>query len=508
MPLPTELVDKDRKRIADDYVMWIRLRNPDAKTGPGEGAWVDGHCIADQIVMLNANARILSGRATLAGKTGPQLDEFGATINVPRGAKAGASGFVIIQAGVSGTTIISGDELYCSTNGLSYYAKRTKALDDGDQIDVQCVESGPNTNLDAGETLTWSAPRPGCYATSTVFEKPDGTGLSGGRDVEADDDYRRRLALAISNPAAAGNDAEVQRLAEDIDGSYVLARYGSELGGHGVPVEKAYTYPALLGPGTIGLAFTLKPESATGSRVATAEQMTSVYQHVTQWLPSDDGVIPLSVIEEGFDIVVRVKWASSGWEDTVAWPPYMAEGSHYCVMASTNATAFSVGCADAVYTSRAAPQIGDAFAVFDPDYGVFRRKAVATVTGTGPWAIVCDTAAEASDVTFKPSVGARVSPWSDSLDSIASCLTAAVAGFGPGEATSLDPGDGRRMLRSPGISPTSYPIGMTSRALADIADLTAVSRFSVIVGEDTEASDGDASTVNLLELADIGVLPL
>jgi hypothetical protein len=506
--LPTELVTKDRDRWRDDYLKWYRLRNPLAKVGPGEMAYIDASCLADQLVVQSANALILAGRTSLANRTGDQLDEYGAVVGRTRAAATGASGYVVVSCGTSGTTIVEGDELTSTTKQTVYAAKRTKACVDGDTIDVECTETGPGTNLDPGEELTWSAPRPGCYADAVVYELPNGNGLTGGREVEGDDDYRDALQIVTSNPAAAGNDAEVQRLAEDADGTYVRARYGSTQGGHGVSVEKAFTYPALLGPGSIGLAFVMKPQTATGSRIPSAEQMTDVYQHVTQWLPHDDGVIEIAIVEEDLDVAFRVKWASDGWEDSVPWPPYVAEASHYCVTARTSATSMTIGTADGVYTGRTAPQVGDIFAVFDSEFGLFRRKAVGAVSGSGPWLVTCDTAAEASDVSFTPPVGARVSPWAGALAGLAEIMVAHVASMGPGEASAYDPGDGRRMLRSPGAGAGLWPSVMTSRPLADIAELPTVSRVEFILGDDAEVTVGDAAAVNIFTLADIGVHPL
>lgn len=502
-----EIIVKTRDQWRDDYLKWIRLRNPLAKTGPGESYWLMASSTADQLAVMSANALVLSGRAGLGNMTGQQLDDYGDPIGLPRGAAGGASGWVEIQAGVSGTTIQEDDEAVNDATQLIYRAKRTATLADGDQIDVQCTETGPETNVDAGTVLTWTSPRPGCYASCTVAEQTDGSGLSGGRDRQGDDDYREALRRANSNPAALGNDAEIQRLAMDSNGEYVRMRYGSTEGGHGVAVEQAFTYPAFLGPGTTGLTFTLKPQTATGQRAPNSSQLTAVLQHVDQWLSADEGVVAVPIVEDDVDVGFRVSWAQNGWANPTPWPPYMAEGSHYIVGIVVSSSEFFLNTYDSVYTGgdRVAPQAGDVIAVFDADAGVFRRKAIQSISGTGPYHAICETAANATDVSYIPSPGQRVSPWADGLDGIAQAVAEYVAATGPGQIDNNLPGDGRRKARSPLATPRAWPHYMDAQLQGTLSNSTDVSRISWVLGSDDSLSVGDGSLVYLYNLNDIGV---
>ena len=123
-------------------------------------------------------------------------------------------------------------------------------------------------------------------------------------------------------------------------------------------------------------------------------QLAALEAHLLGSLPADDGIFVTSLDEVGVDFALSVDWRkeAKGWTDTIPWPA--AYTPSVAISAATDATTFSVS------GGTTAPQIGNTIAVYDETTRTFYRKTILTVTGTGPWALTCDTAANASDTTF------------------------------------------------------------------------------------------------------------
>ena len=498
-----ELTVKTRDQWSNDYLRFVRMRNPNAKTGPDEYYSIQAQNFADLLLAMSSDARVIAGRISLQDRTGNQLDEVGRPvaeggIGVPRPGAAGASGALVLSSTASGADIVNAATLK-SPNGVSYHVVITPSpshLVDGQNFAVVCDETGPQTNLVAGVKLTWDSPPAGCFATATVFAQTDGSGLSGGSDIMGDDDYRNLLADAIANPAASANDAELQRLIQDS-------------AGHGVAVEKAFTYPALLGFGISGFTFTLRGSDDLDSRAPSSAQLNTVAAYVEANLPVTDGLVKLPITEDPMTVVLRIRWVENGWTNAVQWPPYMATASRYVVSAVTSESVFTVACADATYSGRAAPQVGQAIGLFDLSDGKFKRKTVLTVGGAGPWAITCDTTTTgASDIGYLPVVTQRVSPWSDSLADVATAVKNHINKMGPGECTVNLPEDGKRMARSPVSKPTQWPNEMDSKLLNAITDLANVQRATHEDSSDYITPTGSAALVYMASIGDIAAYPL
>src|SRR5678816_4678655 len=265
--LPDELIVLTRDQYVARYLRSIQLRDPEASIAQDSQPWLDATGIADQLVVQSQNARLIGRTIPLSDVSGKRLDQRLDEKGLPqRFPEVGSSGFVTVSTSATGTDLLSGDELTDSSQ-LRFQCIASGHYADGAQVPIAGISTGPTTNLDAGALLTWSAPRPGCFPVATVVEQTDGTGLSGGRLDESDDEVRLRISDAMANPAAAGNDAAYQRAVENSLG-------------HGVSVQKAFTYPACLGPGTIGVAFTLKPANLGSSRIPNAAQTAQVREFV------------------------------------------------------------------------------------------------------------------------------------------------------------------------------------------------------------------------------------
>lgn len=505
-PLPDQIVVRNRTEWREAYLRSYRLRDTDADTREDTQPWVDASALADQLAILSENARQIGRKIPLSELSEEQLDQRLEELGLPqRFPDLGASGFVIAHTGLTGSHIFSGDELTEPDSGLHFQCITTDDYSDGDYVPVAAIDTGPSTNLAAGVQLVWSGSRPGLFPDATIAEQTDGDGLSGGRLAESGDEVRLRISDTLADPAASGNDAGYRR-------------HMSNSRGHGVPVQQPFTYSCILGPGTIGGAFTLKPSRPGASRVPNATQVQQVRDYIRGQMPIDDGYLDVMLIAQPVDIVIDVDWAegAAGWTDAVGarWPERRPTGAGAVVVtAATDATHFTLATDNASYSGVTGPVAGQTLGFFDSnaETGIWRRKKILNVSGSGPWVITCDTANASSDTSLTPAVGARVSPWSDSLNTTVAPLVAHFETLGPGEqrATFFDPG--LREKRSP-ASPRSWPSNITNRLageLLNVAKVPSIGDAVVREGLGVTATVGTPGAISYLpELGDVAIFPL
>jgi uncharacterized phage protein gp47/JayE len=516
--LPGDFVTINRDEIAENYRRDVRIRNPNALTGPGTQPDLDARTFADGQVPLYNDATLIANAINEDEATGEGLERVATRLGLgdsPRTAAVGATGFVTVDAAISGGNILAGDQLTEPNSGLKYECTLTKLYADGEQAPIKGTDTGPLTNQDVGVVLQWDNPRPGIGPNATVATDSQGEGLTGGSDEETDAQLRNRIKDRRANPAASGNDAEIQDLAED-----KLT---------GVAVEKAFTYPAILGPGSTGLTFTVRPAGLGRDRKPSAAQLTAVESYVIGQLPADDSVFMLAMLQQLVDIVLSVEFAAgaAGFTDDPTWPPYQASlagPGAVIISAATDALNFTIATDDADYTGMAQPIIGQALAVWDTttDPPAFRKKVIQSFTGTGAWVVVVEDANAASDTTYVPVVGQRVMPWSDSLEDLVDPVLRYFDALGPGENTSVTFRDGRRQRRTPRPTQLLYPNEITNNLIATafgtdengnpyptLLELDSVLDAVITEGLGTTTTVGTpAVSVNLIELDDLAVFPL
>ena len=463
MPVATtnQLIVKTRDEWIALYLRSIKVRNPQESIEPNSPAWIRACAIADCLVMQSATAQATAAGVLIKNQNEDQLVATGEILGIDWPAAVGASGNVIASTGTLGSTILAGDEIVNLTTKVRYHVTTTALYNNGDPIPVIGTDTGPLTNVDPGVPLTWSAPRPGCLSTALVQEL-DGEGLSGGSDKASADEYRKILAYALANESASGNEATLIKLAENSRA-------------HGVSVQKAFVYPSINGPGTVGLCFAIKPKNSQSSRIPNGTQMAAVLGYVTQWLPGDDDVFMLPLVAAPLSFVWRVKWSASdaGWADAYPWPQYIYSDSHI-ITGATDASHFFIGTLSGSYSGVAAPTAGKTIAIFSASTGTFYRKKIFSAGGGGPWTIVCDTTAAQSDTSYTPSVNDVVSPWADSLPVVEQTVADYIGAMGPGQQVSSDPGDGRRMMRMPTPTSSIYPIQVSSLVVSRMLDNSAI----------------------------------
>ncbi len=465
---PGEIAVKTRDQFRDDYLRDYSLRVPTADVGPGTQPFVDASTFADGAMIL-ANDAIVIGRGTNTRTSGGVwLKTIGESEGVFERPAVGSSGAVAIVTSTGGGTILYGTELLEKNSGLRFKTISPSALYvDGDEVEVAGVDTGPGTNFRAGTILLFQAPPPGVSINTVVVLQNDGSGLSGGRDADSDELYRLLIEARRANPPASGNDAEYARVIESTPG---------------ISVEKAFTFPAILSPGTTCFCFTKRPAKAGNSRIPNPTEIATVYDYLIGHMPADDSIFACTLTAQPVTAALRVTWAPGAlaWYDVDPWPSYLV-GDMVVVDAAVTPTPTTFRLTTA--TSTTTPLVGQTIGFYDASVQLFQRKRIGTVSVVSAglsWDITADTSNAASDTSYTPFVGQVVSPYSGSLDALVPAIISYFDGLGPGEQVATFPDPGRRQRRQPS-SPTTWPSTINSKLIAPILAVTAIENATVLL---------------------------
>lgn len=460
--IPQTFPERDRDDLRADYLRDVSFYSNGAQAvSEGSQPWIDGSVLADQLVPVYLRVRDSGENLVLTRATGNAAEQWAASRGLPRRLPAtGGQGFVQIAASVGGTTIFAGDEIKDTATGLRFTCSATGTYADEALVPIAGRDVGPATNLAPGTVLTWTAPRPGCASTAPVWEDAAGNGLIGGRNQETDGEIIQRVIDAGAEPAAAGNSAHYVEQVRDTPG---------------LAVQQAFVHPAILGPGTTGIVFTLAPAAPGGDRIPSVAQLGQVEAWLQSQVPHDDQFFLCTLTSSPVDVVLEASWQTGAddWVDVVPWPPYYAGSSAITVTAATSATAFTLGRASGNYAGAVAPLVGQTIAFFDAAARAFVRKRIASFTGTGPWVITVEPTNDVSDLTYVPTVGQRAMPWSASLELTLPPILEAFDKLGPGEqvASFFDAGTRQRRFPAP---PKDWPSTLGARLINGVQDLDSV----------------------------------
>lgn len=493
--LPGTLLVPLRTDTRELYLRSFRVRNPNAKTTENTFPWIDASCQADTLQLVFRDAVVVNNGVGLSTSTFDALDRRLADIGLTRLPAIGASGYVTASASVGGTTIFLGDEAKQDSTGLRFKCTATALYQNGDPIPMTGIDVGEQTNVDGGELLTWTTPRPGSGPTAEVITGADGvSGLTGGHGVESDEEAIARAINLKANPPASGNDAEYQA-----DGAETP----------GVGVQQIFTFPCILGPGTIGFTLTVRPSKPGASRIPSGAQISAVLAYLTGLNAGSDEIFPCTITGQPADVALKVTWATGApnWNDTTPWPTYYANpGQAVIVQSATDSVTFILRTQNGSYVGITSPVAGQVVGFYDQVGQAFRRKQILTVAGAGPWTITCDTSNAASDTGYTPQIGQRACPWSNSLDEVVPAVISYFDGLGPGEQVAVFFDAGQRQHRSP-PSPGIYPHQISNRMTIPVLSLAAIQ--DVIVVEPTVPTSTAVGTPGVLSyLITLGFLAI
>lgn len=451
-----KLITKTRDQIRDEYLRDYKLRQPLADTAPGTLPHLLGTNTADSLLPMYANVPTLGDATTFLNAKGSLLDLWGSIMGRDRRPDVGAIGYVTVKTSSGGSNVVAGDVIKETKRNLRFRVLVTAAVSDGEQVGIVGIDTGPATNLDPGTEMTWLSPRAGMASTATVFENADGSGLTGGALAESDEQYQAALLELSRNPPAMGNESQVIAEALKIQG---------------IAIQAVFVFPAVKGPGTKSIAFTMRPSTPGGSRLPNSAQLGYVESVLKSVYPFDDGFAMVTIAEQGVDVVLRAtfKEAAASFVDQSPWPEYVAAPIAVTNAVAITATSFRVTTASAI----TAPSVGKTIALYNSASATFVAKRILTVSAAGAntWDLTFETTLPTSDTSFIPANGAIVSPWAASMQDLVLPVLNYFDAQGPGEMFASFSDPGRRQRRFPEPGPESWPSKIENRMLDQLFSL-------------------------------------
>lgn len=217
-------------RVADD----VSSRTSD-KVYPAAGSVADvfAHAIGGASHLLHAHLDWGIKQMLPSTASGEQLEEH-ARIWLSKGRKpaAAATGAVVIR-GSNGTALPQG-LLLARNDGVQFALAADYRISGGSvEAEVKAVAAGIDGNTEAGTILTMVSPLVGVESQASVGS----SGISGGSEIESDEELRSRIIARIQQPPHGGADGDYVNWALEVPG-----------------VTRAWALPLKNGLGTVTVA--------------------------------------------------------------------------------------------------------------------------------------------------------------------------------------------------------------------------------------------------------------
>jgi hypothetical protein len=177
-----------------------------------------------------------------------------------------STGSIVLASTITTKVGIPSGAQLIDANGLTYQVLVGGQFLNGATIDIESVDTGESTNLDAGAVLRWTAPPEFVQPTALVGSG----GLTGGVDKETEEGLRGRLLDRYRNPPNGVNSAALNIAVEASSSA----------------VQKCFAFPACNGPSTVHLAAVGAPSATNKSRIVNPIVMS------TKVVPGGVGAVP------------------------------------------------------------------------------------------------------------------------------------------------------------------------------------------------------------------------
>lgn len=184
--------------------------------------------------------------------------------------------------GTNGQTILTGS-LWLGRNAIEYETLEDATIASGIAvIPVRAKTAGTIGNLAAGEILTIVSPQIGIDSEGTVGEN----GITGGIDIESDEELRARLVERIQNPPQGGAKSDYIIWAKEISG-----------------VTRAWCYPMLAGAGTVSVTFVLDNSE---NIIPDSDKITEVYDYLETKRPATAELFVFALTEVTINFTIKL----------------------------------------------------------------------------------------------------------------------------------------------------------------------------------------------------------
>src|ERR1043165_3545675 len=161
---------KTRDQVRDEWLKSFKLRQPAADTTTKSFPYILGSNHADGLMPIYAAMPKVADATSPLTARGEDLDREAVSRGRPRRPAVGAAGFVTVSTGAGGSSVVENDELKHLASGLRFRVIASDGVDNGDEIAIVGISTGPGTILAAGTKLRWTSPRPGMNDDCVVFE--------------------------------------------------------------------------------------------------------------------------------------------------------------------------------------------------------------------------------------------------------------------------------------------------------------------------------------------------
>jgi uncharacterized phage protein gp47/JayE len=450
MPNLNTFVIKTAEEIRDDYLRTVKeglinLGIPNPNVSEGTLDYLRGTALGEFGGLIYQMIQIKSDAQMPDTAQGDDLIRIAKIYNLDLRAAGGSSGTIILDASVAVPILIPTGAQLVDPSGLSYKVSIGGPYSNDDEIPIEAIDTGSNTNLATGTTLKWVSPPPFVNKTTVVSIG----GLTGGVDAETFEGLRTRILEKLRNPPGGGNFSQLNEAAENST----------------VAVQKSFCYPAANGPATVHVAVTTAPTETNKERDLDITTLnTKVSPTVQSVVPQYFELLVTTVQNQQVDAAIGLSipsaltasppGAGGGWVDGKPFPIKVSAGRSQ-VTAITNTTTFTIDC-------DLNPAIGDSICWISPQDWSLNRAIVLSFSGSAPSVTIT------IDTPFVGiAVGNFIFPDAENMDDYVVTLLNMFANLGPGQKTT-----------SPGLLPRAYRRPLVSESWASDLNLQTLSILS------------------------------
>lgn len=452
MPALLTFYVKDALTSRDDMcrtmrhgLMRIGVANPNV--GPKSEWFVLFTAVGNELAVIGANAVIKTDQAMPDSADDEDLERSAALFEVLKQDAGGSVGAIILESSAP-SPVTTGAEL-TDSSGLRYRVTIGGVYDNGAEIPIEAVDVGDATNHAEGDVLQWASAPP--YASDKALVAPGG--LINGTDAEDNEVLRQREFSVLRNPPGGGNWAQYAEAAEKSTPR----------------VQKAFVYPAALGPSTVRVVVVAAPTATNKHRdVAPVILNGIVAPFVVGKMPGHAHTAITTVQSVPVDIAFALSLPEAptanppgpggGWLNGTPWPAPDGVTKFRAPVTSV------ISPKEFVVDAATAPQPNvTRIAWLSPlDWKLYTALVTGAVSMIGGWRITTDR--PFPGIT----VGALIWPESQNAQAYVDSVIAQFALMGPGELTA-NPSALMRGFRHPATA-QGWPMALGPHLLNRITD--------------------------------------
>jgi len=234
----------------------------------------------------------LARQLFVATAEGLYLDRRAAPWGLLRKAAVAAGGNITVTG--TDTTVIPAGTLWQRADGTQFASTEEVEIAGATAVPVLAEVAGLDGNTAADSTLSLVSPIAGVDADATVAVD----GITGGFDIETDDELRARLFQRLQNPPAGGADHDYVRWALEVAG-----------------VTRAWVRPLWLGGGTVGVF--IAADNAPGGPIPDGALVDAVQTYIEALAPVTTTVYVMAPVAVPLDLTLAVLPNTTAVQDAI-----------------------------------------------------------------------------------------------------------------------------------------------------------------------------------------------